>query len=549
MDKKNALPELAEEPQEARDGWKLPDADEVVYRLGLSCDPVPGLPTELAVGDVEIEFVHGPIRAQQTLLRQRFGVPVIFDKSMRRDDLAANEVITLLSITTPPPGSLEDGFAEWRPRALAAAGMLAAVLDERVAGHEVFEDAILFHEGKFVGAADMRGKVRTYLPFEVNTADRGALDRLGELTASESSPVARAARLYRRAALEGPTADAYAMLWVAAECFSEHRSPSKKDIEMTLRTGGMDPDGLPISIGRLIDLRGKIQHHGVEADDRLTLAFYEMEAVVRTLIRQEAEIEGGWWPAADNPAGFSAPFDSAVAAAQQDRETEWHRGELPPVEVPVELRVPRRTANPHLDPRLQIDPRIGDSAPLIAACVLDAIEWLDPEMSLRIDYERPDNAPSDLTAAASAERLWISQERLDTAAQDDPVGFVGLVWELVPMVGFAYAQRIGIESRGNGVAMVEAVGARLQYLRLVKHGEFPVDELVMPSGTDLQSLGKLSGWAAAGDTRALISVEALKGDAYDLASSILAVLAEMPLAAPVHVLDSVQKIHSDNRIP
>lgn len=424
----------------------------MVYRLGLSCEPVPGLPSDLAVGDVTVEFVHGPVRAQQTLLRQRFGVPVIFDKSMRREEVAANEMITLLSITTSPPEDPEDGFAVWRPRALAAAGMLAAVLDERVAGHEVFEDAIVCHKGTFIGAADMRGRVRTYLPFEVNLADQRALDRLAELTASEASPVARAARLYRRAALEGPTADAYAMLWVAAECFSEHRSPSKKDIEKALKAGGMNPDGLPISIGGLIELRGKIQHHGVESDDRLTMAFYEMEAVVRTLIRQEAEIEGGWWPAADNPAGFSAPFDAAVAAAQQDRETEWHRDDLPPVEIPTELQVPRRIANPHLDPRLQIDPRIGDSTPLIAACVLDAIEWIDPEMSLRIDFERPPNAPSNFTSAANAERLWISEELLDPATLDEPEGFVSLVWELVRMVGFAYAQRIGIESRENGVA-------------------------------------------------------------------------------------------------
>jgi len=546
MEIENALPELAEEPQEAREGWRPPDADEVVYRLGLSCEPVPGLPSELAVGDVGVAFVHGPVRAQQTFIRQRFGVPVIFDKSMRREDLAANEMVTLLTITSSPPETLEAGFAEWRPRALSAAGMLAAVLDERVAGPETFEDAILFRKGEFVGAADMRGRVRTYLPFEVNQADRRALDRLAELTASESSPVARAARLYRRAALEGPTADAYAMLWVAAECFSEHRSPSKKDIEKSLKAGGMDPDGLPISIGRLIELRGKIQHHGVESDDRLTMAFYEMEAVVRTLIRQEAEIEGGWWPAADNPAGFSAPFDAAVAAAQQDRETEWHRDDLPSVELPAELRVPRRTANPHLDPRLEIDPRIGDSAPLIAACVLDAIEWIDPEMSLRIDFERPPDAPSDLTSAANAERLWVSEEMLDPATLDEPEGFVSLVWELVRMVGFAYAQRIGIESRGNGVALVEAIGAWLQYLRLVKHGEFPAGELAMPTGTDLLSLGKLAGWAAAGDTRALARIEELKGDPHALAKSMLAILTKIPLAAPVHLLAATSEENSDN---
>lgn len=537
LDIANALPDLAQEPLDIREGWGLPDADKVIYRLGMSCEPVPGLPSELAIGDVAVDLVEGAVRVQQTLMRQRFGLPAIFDKSMRREEIAGGEVTTILSITSTPPKNLEDGFAEWRPRALAAAGMLAAVLDERIAGREVFEDVILFREGTFLGAADMRGRVRTYLPFEVNPADRRALDRLRELTASESSPVARAARLYRRAALEGPTADAYAMLWVAAECFSEHRSPSRKDIEKALRAGGMDPDGLPISIGRLIDLRGKIQHHGVESDDRLSTAFYEMEAVVRTLIRQEAEIEGGWWPAADNPAGFSSPFDVAVAAAQQDRATEWHQDALPSVETPAALGVPRRTANPHLDPRVNIDPRIGDAIPIIAACVLDAIEWIDPEMTLRIDFERPADAPNYVTSAASAERLWLAQERLAPAVLNDSTGFVNLVWDLVSMVGFAYAQRIGIESRKNGIAAVEAMGARLQYLRLVKHGEFPAEDLVIPTGSDLGSLGKLCGWAAAGDARALSKLEELEGEAGDLVTSIVALLAELPLAAPVHLLE------------
>lgn len=533
----DALPDLAQEPQDAPLGWSSPDADELIYRLGMSCEPVPGLPNELAVGDVAVEFVEGAVRAQQTVMRQRFGLPTIFDKSMRREEVGAGEVIAIFSITAVPPESLDDGFAIWRPRALAAAGMLAAVLDERIAGREVFEDAVFFYKGTFVGAADMRGRVRTYLPYEVNQADHRALDRLKELTASESSPVARAARLYRRAALEGPTADAYAMLWVAAECFSEHRSPSKKDIEEALKSGGMDPDGLPISIGRLIDLRGKIQHHGVESDDRLSTAFYEMEAVVRTLIRQEAGIEGGWWPAADNPAGFSSPFDSVVAAEQEARTTEWHQGELPPIEIPASLGLPRRTANPHLDPRLQIDPRIGNAAPMIAACVLDAIEWIDPEMSLRIDFERPEDTPSEVTLAASADRLWLAEERLASASPDDPAGFVNLVWDLVSMVGFAYAQRIGIESRENGVAVVEAMGAWLQYVRLIRHGEFPATELNLPTGSDLGSLGKLCGWAAAGDARALSKLEALDGEASDLAASIVAFLEELPLAAPVDLLD------------
>lgn len=81
------------------------------------------------------------------------------------------------------------------------------------------------------------------------------------------------------------------------------------------------------------------------------------------------------------------------------------------------------------------------------------------------------------------------------------------------------------------------MGCWLQYLRLVEHGEFPADELAIPTGTDLLSLGKLAGWAAAGDTRALTRLEELEGDPHNLTTSILEVLAKIPLAAPVHLLD------------
>ncbi|HST69185.1 MAG TPA: hypothetical protein VLI94_05970 [Solirubrobacterales bacterium] len=543
MEFENALPELSENPQDARGDWGAAEADEVVYRLGLSCALVPGLPEELWIGDVQVRFVRGPVRAQRTEIRQRFGLPVVFDKSMKRVEIGDDEVIALLSLsTTPVPDDLEAGFAGWRAHALAAAGMLASVLDERVAGAELFEDAIFLRRGTFVGAADIREKVRTYLPFEVNPADKRALERLNDLSASESSAVARAARLYRRAALEGPTADAYAMLWVAAECFSEHRSPSRKDIEAALSAAGLNPEGLPISVGRLIELRGKIQHHGVESDDRLTTAFYEMEAVVRTLIRQEAGLEGGWWAASDNPAGFAAPFDAAVAQLHGRGISEWHVDQLPSPETPRPLRIPRTIPNPQNDPRIDLAEGFGDTAHLIAGVVLDAIEWIDPGFSLQIRLGRPPEAPPSAPFGANADSLWISKEGLDGVGDPEkPHLLVNLVWDLVGLVGFAVAQRVGAASRGNGVPFVQAFGSWLQYERLVKHGDFEAEALSIPSANDPISLGKLCGWAAAGDLRAEASVQSLEGETYELGISILETLREIPLAAPLHLLDSSEE--------
>jgi hypothetical protein len=78
-------------------------------------------------------------------------------------------------------------------------------------------------------------------------------------------------------------------------------------------------------------------------------------------------------------------------------------------------------------------------------------------------------------------------------------------------------------------------------MRLVKHGVLPAEPLAMPKVNDLFSLGKLCGWAAAGDGRALAAVGELNGDTRELATSIIETLSEMRLAAPIHLLDSASE--------
>lgn len=515
----NLLPTLAEDPRDLRDrDWGSENADEIIYRLGLHSLPVPGLPEVVTVGNVEVSFVRGPIRAQRTTMRQRHGLPVVFDKQMARLDVGDGEFIAVHSLRTAPvPTNFEESFLRWRALAHAAAGMVAAVLDERVVGEELFEDAILLRDGAFVGATDMQGDVRTYLPFDVTAADRSALERLADITISDSSAAARAARVYRQAALEGPTADGYAMLWVAAECFSEERSPSRRHLEGALRAAGLDPDGLPIPVGRLIEIRGKIQHEGLEHDERLRAAFYEMEAIVRALIRRDAELGGGWWPASDNPAAFADPFKPAVAALQNRGTTEWHAEALPPVADPIRLRLPRQVPNAHEDPRIDLDDSFEEAGKLIASVVVDALEWQDPDMSLAIRLGAPEEALPDAIFGANATAIWLSADLLEGIDDPNSPGrLVNLVWNLHSLVGTAHAQREGMVSQGDGVVAVQAIGAWFQYQRLVNFGEYDEALIQVPSPDDPIALGKIAGWAAAGHEGAQQAAEALPEPARDL---------------------------------
>jgi hypothetical protein len=163
-------------------------------------------------------------------------LPPTFDKRMVRELVGGGERIIIFSIReSPVPGDVEAALLRWRQRAEAAAGALAAVLDERAVGPRLFEDVVLLSGGATIGAMGMRERVRAFLPLEVTALDQPALDRLASLELSDGSRVARAARLYRRAVLEGPTADAYVSLFVAAESILDTRQPRKVDFDAVPR--------------------------------------------------------------------------------------------------------------------------------------------------------------------------------------------------------------------------------------------------------------------------------------------------------------------------
>jgi hypothetical protein len=158
---------------------------------------------------------------------------------------------------------------------------------------------------------------------------------------------------------------------------------------------------------------------------------------------------------------------------------------------------------------------------------------------LKVQFGRPTHVPLDSPYGANADCLWISEERLDGIEDsENPSVLVNLVWDLVALVGFAIAQRAGVKSRGRGVPFVQAFGSWFQYVRLVRHDDFSAESLSIPTGSDPVSFGKLCGWAAAGDARAEASVGDLEGETHDFATSIIETLEKMPLAVPIHLLDS-----------
>jgi hypothetical protein len=541
MDAAHLLPPLRAQPRDAYE-WMDADVafDSVTYRLGLRVlVPVPGLPANLDIAGARAAIVRGPVRAQHTNLRQRYGLPIVFDKHMTRERVGDGEFVLLLSLerAVSDVAVVEQSVAKWRAVAEGAAGSLTALLDERVAGEPLLEDVVLLRNGKAVAAADVRERVRAFLPLDVTTQDRRGLEQLADLRFEEGSGVARAARLLRRASLEGPTADAYVMLFVAAESVLKSRQPSKREFDEALSDAGLNPDGLPLHTGLLIGLRGQIVHEGLEDHEHLRMAFYEMEAIVRILIRRAAGLLGGWWPA-HAPAAYATDFDDRVYA-RQGRRTKWHRRRLPRAPDPTDERIPRKVPGPSEQLVVRLDESVRqnttqDAAALISSVVADAHAWVDPEgrvVTVFVGTPHADGQQADITF--NADELWLAPARLEGLLDDNrPEVLVNFVWDLHGAVGSMVIMRAGIASEHDGRALIEAAGALHQYTRLILHGEYDAEALQLPPMNDPYEVGKVVGWAAAGDSRARAALDDARSEAGTLGRKLLKLLTRDPPFPP-----------------
>lgn len=524
-------------PQDARSADDaLTRADAVVYRLGLQSMPVHNLPERLDIGGIRVDIVRGPVLAQRTTIRQRAGIlPATFDKHMVRQGVGAGEQIAVFSINEPAvPKDVQAALLLWRQRAEAAAGLLSAVLDERVVGTELFEDAIVMQNGTTIGAIDVRERIRSFLPFEVTALDSHALRGLARVSVTDGSPVARAARLYRRAALEGPTADAYVMLFVAAEAVLERRQPRKVDLDTLLERAGVDPDGLPLHTGLLIDLRGKIVHEGLEDHERLRTAFYEMEAIVRVLIRNAAELVGGWFPTHDI-ASYAEPWPDRIGARDPAPRSIWHEDGLPHVSAPPPERVPRKVLAPQRELLVQVSDRLRAAAPdhadLLANIAVDTRMRFIPDDERELVLDVSDGSGFDIEPA----RMLIGGERLEDLA--DVARFVGLTVDFTGAAAYWVALQEIVGASDDDVTLRSAIASWYQYHRLVVEGELPPELLKLPGTAAPMDIGVLAGWAGAGHHGAADALGALAGRAGELARAIQESLIESPPTPPRPTLD------------
>lgn len=312
----------------------VPIYDGAVYRRAYRGMEVPGLLTPLTIGDVVLTQLSGPLLTHRVDLRQRSGFPLIFDKSMERAlEVGQGQWLTLCEITLdfPPDSSLPTSFQPQRERAEEAVGVLATLLDERVAQEAIAEDLILTDHGEPIAVQDIVENVRHYLPYAISDVERRAM---AALPTTLSEQVELGLRWYLRGAQAGPGRDGVLFHWIAVEAVVGHDHP--KAIEAALQEAGWDLAHQAMSVSEIAGVRGRIVHATESSkpltEDVIQGAYYDLEAMSRILLRRELGIESSW-PAPPNAQLFESPWDQMVRETwNHPPAIVWHEPPLPAID-------------------------------------------------------------------------------------------------------------------------------------------------------------------------------------------------------------------------
>lgn len=334
-----------------------PSADKVVYRGVFRGMNLFGMPDELKVGKARVFSIMGPLLTQKTDVIQRSGFPLVFDKRMEhRTEVGAGHRLSVVQIERSPiPEDLSALMIECREESRAAIALVAALLDERIAQEQLAEDLIFLQGEEAIAAADLRQRIRSFLPYEVRGKEMQAL--LSLENADVPRHVQTAARWYLRGAQTGPQEDGVIFLWFAVETLVG--SSKKGAIENALREAGKDPADQQIGIGQLHGLRSQIVHDKPDKappdPELIRDGYYDLEGMVRALLRHAVGARSSW-PMHFGARVFQPPWDSRIQEAWLDPQVEFHEDALcagepasipglawteiaPPIDTATELKV------------------------------------------------------------------------------------------------------------------------------------------------------------------------------------------------------------------
>lgn len=217
-------------------------------------------------------------------------------------------------------------------------GLLAAVLDERVAQEVLSSDLLVFDAlgATVVATVDHVTDVRTFQSANGMLQPHvQALEAIGPSADLESeSPLQLGARWYLRAAQDGPVADAIVFFWIALEALSKppfgtrltHADASRSDVawvEQAVAAAGVDPTAFVPSIGRCAGVRAEVVHSGRTQPGELRPAYYVLEQITRLLLREQLHLGELGWPLPPDVSNLKEPYRSKAEELHREPAVVW----------------------------------------------------------------------------------------------------------------------------------------------------------------------------------------------------------------------------------
>lgn len=278
---------------------------------------------KIEAGRVMLLQTPGPVQTQRTDIVQRAQARLVWDKTMHQGLMqGAGLPLTIghLPVVLPTGEGTRAEFGAWTDEIYSAAGVIVALLDDRIAQEEVFRDFVVFENDTWIGIADQRRNVRNFRPFVYTGVEDEQLERVVQDAIPENVMVA--ARWYLRGAQIGPAPDGIPLFWTALEAIvgAEGRQVVSQ-VEDAVRAVGEDPGELLPTLGRMFGVRADIVHRGVFDLDLIVKGWYVLEQVCRLLLRDRLGAQTTWPTAPDDSAGLPAPVRAAVG---HPPETVWH---------------------------------------------------------------------------------------------------------------------------------------------------------------------------------------------------------------------------------
>jgi len=292
---------------------------QAVYRIGFKAMLVDGLPEQFTFGGAIVRHTMDGVTTNRTLIVQQPGLGLEWVKT-REEDVEIGMGVPMCVCHIPFEGApnLVTDFGAMRERALGVMGALSALLDERVAQEELFDDAVLIdsENGEQVSTVDAALGVRSFQPRVFSEEEERVVN--GHPFNTDIPPATTvASRWYLKGAQIGPTLDSIVFFWVAIEALiPQGGKNTDKQVEEALKTAGTDPATLPIPVGRLYGLRADIVHKGLDDPPLLREGHYVLETIARVLIRGSMEASTTW-PAEAGINDWPEPVGSLI---------DWLRG-------------------------------------------------------------------------------------------------------------------------------------------------------------------------------------------------------------------------------